>query len=724
MKTTRTEDGSRGRAPGGSGAIALVLVFAVFALSGCAVVELQGEITPAEPNLGLLRMEPYQEAEEIAEVQAAGGAGFPYQVDLWLDGSQLMGGVNPNQRSVYPHFSERYREGGFHYNFGGTVGWYQDVLNSMLDAAEGSWVRVLRFGNERLSDSLLKEEGLAPRDASPAALRSLRRDLLTYSIQPLRSVFGGMAAENMKNSFYSLGSVQMNQMGRFETDRGAELENPALASQMNALLSGAIQRLADKGGPDPDLLARQSREENDYPLLYALENIDLTRLSVITFDPAGIRGLSRMAADGSWNAYVTERLANRGVFDRGLAVGLYAFQLDYMGQMASIGAADLSEPFIWGKPVYDRRRPPRYYEAPMPRIAMALVIGPEERMRAYMDELNGLLDEIGRDSAEKDGKERRGPRNGELTYGREGALTTQEPFAFEYWHTVIARPIEGHYVQHTSGVALAAAEGKGRVEERNGLQTVFLHPQENGGHESRTLRLSFPRQGEDQGVETDFSELEGARVEVTSAILLAEILPNTPSADREPAEGAQIVALRDRLYVYTHRDNPFGDDGTGSPFSLKSMELSEDGREMVCTLGVEGGLLKEGYYRLKVLADLPGQGMEWVSVNWIDGKESLAAPIPDPNDVAHWETFAAEITRNERGKNYVVSDLEHAWGVKIRKGYSVSVPDSPPVERAMGLAELANQIRDAATQDENVFVRYVFDVFVDNRSAVSAAPAR
>jgi len=509
-------------------------------------------------------------------------------------------------------------------------------------------------------------------------------------------------------------------------DKEAELENPDLASQMDVLLSLVIQRLKGKAGPDPDLLARRSREEADYPLLYALENIDLARLSVITYDPAGIRGLSRMSIDGSLSAYVERLLMERGVFDRGLAVGLYAFRLDYMGQMASIGPADLSEPFIWGKPIYDKARPAKHYAAPMPRIAMALVIGPVERVRAYMGRLDGLLEEIGiiNKAGGEIEKEERGPQEGELTYSRNGTLTTQELFTFEYWSTLIVRPNGGNYSQRTPGAILAVAEGEGRVEERNGLQTVFLRPNENSRHGNRTLWLSFPRLDEDQGTEVDFSKLEGVRVEVTSAILLAEILPNMPSTAREPAEGEQIVALRDRLFVYARRDNPFGTDGKNSPFSVKAIEISEDGREMVCTLAVEGAMLEEGYYRLEVLADLPGHGVEWVSVNWIDGSNSQDAPLPDPNDVAHWEAFTAEMARYEQHKNYIIPELVHAWGTKTPKGYSISVPDSPPVDKAMGLIEVATQIRNAATKDENVFIRYVFDVFVDNRSTVSPPPVQ
>lgn len=80
-----------------------------------------------------------------------------------------MGGINIHEESVYPHFSRKYREGGFHYRYGSQVGMYEGVLRCLLAAAEGSRVRVLRAGNERLPDEALQAlAGPARRRAPPS----------------------------------------------------------------------------------------------------------------------------------------------------------------------------------------------------------------------------------------------------------------------------------------------------------------------------------------------------------------------------------------------------------------------------------------------------------------------------------------------------------------------------------------------------------------------------
>ena len=117
-------------------------------------------------------------------------------LDLWLDASQVAGGVNPNPDSIYPHRSGRYREGGFHYRYENETGWYENLLRDLLSAAEGRRVRVLRSGNERITDEMLLASGLAA-DGDAAILCSLRRDLLTYAIDPMPTVFGSSSAGAM-----------------------------------------------------------------------------------------------------------------------------------------------------------------------------------------------------------------------------------------------------------------------------------------------------------------------------------------------------------------------------------------------------------------------------------------------------------------------------------------------------------------------------------------------
>ena len=96
----------------------------------------------AAPDLRLLEWPAMSDA--VPGETEAPASGAPLLVDLWLDASQVMGGINIHEESVYPHFSRKYREGGFHYRYGSQVGMYEGVLRCLLAAAEGSRVRVLR----------------------------------------------------------------------------------------------------------------------------------------------------------------------------------------------------------------------------------------------------------------------------------------------------------------------------------------------------------------------------------------------------------------------------------------------------------------------------------------------------------------------------------------------------------------------------------------------------
>lgn len=690
-----------------------VLLGVLALLPGCALLRIQGEATLAKPNLGLLEMEPYQDGQSQDPHVTDGGEDY-LRLDLWLDATQGMGGVNPYEESMYPHFGWRYREGGFHYRLGHHTGWYENVLRGMLGAAQGSRTRVLRYGNERLPESYLKASGLAPWNASQERLRSLRRDLMTYAVDPLPSVFGEMSAEDMALSFYALGSPMLNQMARFAQDGGAELENPGQVEAMSQVLEGQIASIGAGRGAVEGFLAKESKEENDYPLLYALENIDLSRLSVILCDPASLRSLSGTTTAGEPVAYLRQLLQQRGLFDQGLTVGLYAFQLDYVGQIASVGAADLREPLIWGKPIFDNKKNTIQYMAPMPRLALALVVGERARVESYMAELNARL------NADQDLYGLRGPQEGELTYARQGATVTQQPFGFAYWHTLISRPQPGYYTQHSPGAALEITGGEGQVAEENGFHTVFLAPDQEGVQQDRRLAVSFPLAGDAQGAAMDLSRLQDARVEVLSALLLDRTVPS--GGEAQAGEEEQVLPLRDKLYVFSRQEQPFANQPEASPFALEGLTLNQD--SLVCSLAVEGAKLAEGYYRLQINAYLTAQEVVWLPVDWIDGPGSLAATITR-EDIVAWETFAQAVHQYDAKKQAIPRAFTHAWGPYTSKLYhGLAVPDVPPVDKAPGLRELAAQLRQAATPPRTSLVCYVFDVFVDNQGTAQSLSSR
>ena len=307
-----------------------VCLLALTLLTGCSRWKVEGRTVEASPSLELLSMPAYEETAEIVSATVSSEEG-PLRVDVWLDASQVMGGVNEHEDSIYPRASAKYRQGGFHYRYQDQVGWYENVLKDVLTAAEGSRTRLLRAGNERLTDDFLRSQGF---DGTEEQLRSFRRDLLTYAVDPMPDVFSAFSSEKMTDSFYALGSPLMNQMERFAGDSGALLENPGRVEQMSKALQDFIAAFHQKKQEPPAEYSAVEKDD-DSPLFYALQNLDTSRLSVITCDPAALRRLTGTDVSGAPVDYLEKILQERGVFDQGLMVELYVMQLDYMGQMTS-----------------------------------------------------------------------------------------------------------------------------------------------------------------------------------------------------------------------------------------------------------------------------------------------------------------------------------------------------------------------------------------------------
>ncbi|MEG1676804.1 MAG: hypothetical protein RR379_03985 [Clostridia bacterium] len=672
----------------------LLLCCALFCLCSCSVLAPVDVPASAVPNLHLLAMSPYEDQELSA---APAQSVSPLRVDLWLDASQLMGGINANPNSLYPHSSRKYREGGFHYRYENTVGFYENVLRGMLATAEGSLVRVLRYGNERLPDSFLFENGLANPDAHGDALRSLRRDMLTYAINPMPSLFSEFSAEDMTDSFYALGTPKLNQAAHFSAESRALLENPAKTAQMSTALANQITAIA--ANPAGSLTA--VGVDTDAPLLYALQNIDLTRLSIITCDPAALRRLSGINADGSVTPYVQALLEERGVFDKGLCVGLYAFHLDYMGQISSFGPADFSEPLVWGRLRYSSKTHTSTAALPMPRTLLTLLIGKPEQVEPFALALNAQLE------ADPALKQLRGDDRGELVYTKNGQTVVQQPFAFAYHFTCIARPSAGFYSQHTPYAELTVSQGEGSVADGNGLRTVLLSLSAPNGTQNRTLQFTFPAQALPKGVQTDLSKLQNARADVLSALLLEKTLPL--SSSQSPQGNAQIITLRDMRYVFTETAAPFEGDRAQSPFALEAITLDDGGEQLTVTVSVNSAKLALGYYRLRLYADSAKEQFAYAPVDWIS-KQSVTL---SNEQCSAWESFTQLITANEHNPRSIPKQFQHAWGSAETKTYhDIAIPDCPPVDRAPGLSELYDQIRAASSIAQTPFLRCVFDVLV------------
>ncbi|MCI5955583.1 MAG: hypothetical protein MRZ54_01205 [Clostridiales bacterium] len=671
-------------------ALALSCLIGLMLLSACGMPENLSALlsAPKEASGPDLRLLDWPEVESApTAVQEPGGEGV-LRVDLWLDASQVMGGISPNETGLYPHFSRKYREGGFHYRLGNTVGMYEGVLRGMLAAAEGSRTRILRYGNERLPDDYLAAQGVAGENATASELRSLRRDMLTYAIDPMPTVFSEFSAEDMSGSFYSLGSPAMERVSRLAPEM---LENPEKADAMAAAVSA--QRSSIEAGGGGALLA--VGDDTDYPLLYALDNLDLTRLSVIVCDPAAIRRLSGVSADGTPVDYVQSLLEERGVFDAGLCVGLYAFTLDYMGQMGSFGAADFSEPVLWGKLSYSTKRQAIQGALPMPRTLLCLVVGAPDQVEAYTEALNAQL------SASPALRELRGPEKGELVYTQNGETVTQQPFSFAYRYLQIERPTLSCHTQHTAGAVLSCEDG--HISTEGSLSTLTLEPADGGVPPDCTLTLMLPQSSLPGGLDKALDSLVDSGASVQAALLLTQELPITGDT---PANG-QALPLRDKLYVFTREDAAFQSGEAPNPFRLTG--LRQNGGALEAEVSVSGSLLRPGYYRVLLTASLPGNQLGWENAPWVD---ELNVTLTN-EQISEWESFTQLITQYDRDTPSVPRQFQHAWGAATDSAYhGMPIPDFPPVMRAPGLSELVSQLRAAATVDSLPLIRYVFDVFV------------
>jgi len=662
-------------------ALWMLMLVMLLGLTGCTALD-ELSRSDALPDLRLLERPSYQEDPPVETAPPAEG---DLRLDLWLDATQVMGGINRNEESVYPHASRKYREGGFHYRDGSDTGMYETVLRCMLSAVEGSRVRLLRYGNERLPDDFLVSEGVVADDAAPETLRSVRRDMLTYAFDPMPTVFSSFSGEKMTDSFYSLGTPKLN---RIQDLNARLLENPTLTGRMSDALYQQIRRIQKNWDDSLTDLA----DESDYPLLYALDNIDLSRLSVITCDPAAILRLSAVDNTGAVHLLVEELLNERGIFDAGLNVGLYAFTLDYMGQMSSFGAADLSEPLLWGRTDYNNYTGEIDGLLPMPRTLLTLVIGTPAQVDSFAGAFEAQL-------ASSDVlKTPRGPQNGQLSYTANGQTVVQEPFCFEYEYMLISRAQVKQLSQYTPGASLAARDAV--VSADGTLYTVTLSPVD-GEQPNRTLTLTLPLTALSSGMTMDAAQLENISVTVENALLFSHTLPNSP--DTVLPEDSQTIILRDKIHVYSSLS-------PDSPVSCTG--LSSDGSTLSVQLQVDGSQLTEGYYRLLFSADLPADSMDWQTPAWIG---ALNAGITN-EQIASWENFTQLLSRYERKRSYISRQYQHAWGdASNQTYYGEAVPDFPPVTLAPGLSELVRQLQNAAHPSTMPYIRFVFDLFVTNQ---------
>lgn len=673
----------------------LCCLVALLCLCSCSVMEqlppaLQASQPASAADLPDLRQLRMPEPEpDLWQPAKTGEGSDTLLLDLWLDASQVAGGVNPNPDSIYPHRSGRYREGGFHYRYGSQVGWYDNLLKALLAAGEGSRIRVLRSGNEAITDEMLLASGLAAAESDAAALRSLRRDLLTYAIDPMPTVFDSFSDQSMDNSFYALYTPKLNRMSQFMATGGMLLENPGRVEEMYELLDSMIQSY-DPRHFDETAAALLTPERS--PLTTALDNLDTDRLSVITCDPLTLRSLTGILTDGTPISYVEELLRQRGIFDKGLTVQLYAFQLDYIGQIHTLNGADLRHPLIWGRLDYDYNQKKTYGPLPMPRTLLMLVIGAEEQVDDYTRQLESCL------AADPALQELRGPQEGQLRYTRAGQAVTQEPFGFGYESTRISRHSVNRYTLLTPGATAQVTAGEGALLSGRSLPTVGLALDEEEQYE---ITLSFPVGEMDGGLTMSAASLPPLEVSGVCSLVLAETLPNTPEA-APSAQGGQTLLLRDTLYRFAMTQQP-----EALPFAPAGLKLA-DGM-LTAAFTASGKDLRPGYYRLILRADVTGQQLAWPPVDWV---ERLNANVTN-QQLSSWLSVGEALQKRHKTGGSAPNLFWHAWGDKPgHEYYGVTLPDCPPVYAAPRLKELLSQLQNAAQIDTLPLVYAQLDVFV------------
>lgn len=517
--------------------LAAALLCACLALTACDAVERLAATQPdaaqtGGPNLALLQPAAYDDPEAALTGEADADAGY-MPVDLWLDATQTMGGINTNEESMYPHAGKKYREGGFHYHYGAYAGWYESLLRDLLTAAGGTRVRTLRYGNETLPDAVLASLNLPAGDEAGAD--SVFRDLHTVAVNTNAALFTQMSGEEMAGSFYDLGSTAwLTRVSGF----GAEaLENPTLYERLVA----AQQMQADGlSTGDSRFVLQPGADEANCALYTALDHIDTGRLSILTVDPAAIRRMSGTDAEGKPVNWYESILREKGVFDKSLCVGVLDFQLDYLGQIASIYTAALSEPLVWGRVMVDEKKQTFDYLGVMPRRLMTLVIGTRPLVDGFLLRLEEAI------AADRSLRGLRGPRNGELTYAANGQTVTQQPFAFAWSATVIARPGMGFYSQHTEGTALTATASENAATALENDATIAATALENdatpSGDADGPAAASGGTSSSASVSQADPSE-QGNEPSPTVVVgQTATVVDTEPGSDLSAAEGADTAA--------------------------------------------------------------------------------------------------------------------------------------------------------------------------------------
>jgi hypothetical protein len=639
------------------GLISAGIVVILLSLTGCAAQD-----SALRPDMRLLAdaWSPIADADGGSGGRPQGPTRAGINVDIWLDATPNVGGINLAEGdSVFDGMKKDDTvSGGFQYKDDKSEDppkpFYLSVLRSFLTTAAGSRVvRVLRYNDEIFPDAFLAEQGVvsdAEAASKPDVLRSVRRDLMTYAVNPNLDLF-----DQPNDAFYSVGNRANSRM---EAVVSAGVpgypENPGRLENMGKVQEERV-RIGEAAGfqGDYDLRAGgltaaplryadfrldMQDEPAASPLYYALDNMRLDHLNVSTCDTLGLKpveALSGNEEEGKF-AYIQlyqELLQSRGVFSKErLQVEFIAVNLDYCGFISQVYGRTLAEPFRWGRSVSDtvkdkkrtsrKEIDKRFVVAPRP--ILILLIGPKEAVEKYKGDLQNRWDADGLFQQERARNWRRKMKiesdTGPVEFSYGGIVQPLIPFSFDsVFHTVAQTGVEAYDIGDDYTLTLRDSRtGQTQPARREGdWNLLTIHPDDQGRYAGDlgnttpyAIELSVEAPPLQNDAEITAEMVQGAEARVIRQLTLA------PGDASENAPGGEpvVIAVRDKKYVYSLRE---GTEAEGSPFRMATGSPRLKNGRYVFEIAVNGGAeLQPGYYRIQVRADL----------NIVKGLQALPLP--------------------------------------------------------------------------------------------------
>lgn len=656
----------------------------------------------ASPDLGTLRYTPPQSpAADLSETAQAENRVIP--LDLWMDATPNMGGVNLVEDTLYPTGSSaQYYRGGFHYQWQDKYrefhGWYVDLLTALpeLLGPQRSQVRVLRYDDGLFSDELLEKHGLMASSAEAAT--SLQRDLRTWATQATGETFTEMVQPGPEN-FYAPGVASAARADQ------VELENPALSQ---ALLAAQQEGLALQQAGDASALV--SREEGGSHLLTALRYLDPTHLNLITLDTWSLGSLDAVV-DGKLTDPYAAVLAERGLFDGGdTAMTVFALRMDYVGALTSFAWETPAEALQWGR--LSRGNSGIWRECAMPRCMLLLLLGPASEVEETAQRLETLF--AGEVFAQV-----RGFQDGDgpvtvVNYFYEDEKIMRSTCTFAYVREDFPR-VEAQPVQTLESATAMTHNG----QAADLTQTVTLRP-ENGRYADQTFTWRFPI-SQDLGLDGD-ALARGASLSLAGSLTLQQTLPNTPQ-EREALEsaGIQYTLYRDTLYAFAPLASLEG----------ATVTAAVENGEAVLTLRLDGEALTPGWRTFRLSLNIPADaweapaGLRWLADNGPQGNADAGKWDYDYGERVPQRWLELPQALHDAGaqtRSRLADSLRHAWCDGNAALTLDRVPNIPPVFRLLEAGELLDRLRQGALRVETPLARLDITVFCDTDTMGEVSP--